>query len=286
MGEALRDSIKLLNFATSSSNNGQQSSTRETYHGILRDENDFLVLCEASLLGFIPMLTHADLPSDIRSGSIFVWSEDSLGTSNLEDWISWQTTSPLPYSILYKERGGNLLKQHFRLATSTKQRICVLSYLSISDLMTDELKRPTRDISLSHLSPQRIQDGYTDGFGKNPLRWAEVSNLRIPASDSRVPFLPPKCFERYCTGALDRFSIKRLLPFHQIPQQGDINASSQVNRAIGQLKRPIQAPLGRTELEAKLIQKLNRAFVVQEVLVSHSAYRHYANPDGMSGCRV
>ncbi|KAB8213380.1 hypothetical protein BDV33DRAFT_64070 [Aspergillus novoparasiticus] len=273
MGEALHDSIKLLNFATSSSNNGHQSSPRETYYGILRDKTDVVVLCEASLLGFIPMLTHADLPCDIRSGSIFVWSEDRLGTSNLEDGRSWQTTSPLPYSALYREREGTLLKQHFRLRTSANQGISVLSYLSISDLMTAELKRPTSDISLSHLYPQRFQNGYMDDLGKSPLHWAEVSNVGIPANASQVSFLPAKYFESHCTGISDRFSKRPPLPFGQIPQQGDINVNSQVHCAVGQLKRPIYTALGRTELDAKLIQKLNRAFVVQEALVSHRHYR-------------
>ncbi|KAB8212716.1 hypothetical protein BDV33DRAFT_210974 [Aspergillus novoparasiticus] len=85
MGEALRDAIKLLILQLRCLIMAFRAVPKETYHGILRNETDILVLYETSPLGFIQMLTHADLPSDISLGSILVWSENRPETLNLED---------------------------------------------------------------------------------------------------------------------------------------------------------------------------------------------------------
>ncbi|KAB8213089.1 hypothetical protein BDV33DRAFT_210545 [Aspergillus novoparasiticus] len=66
----------------------QGTWSKESYNGIIRTEEDALLLCDASIQGILPMLTRP-LPSErnirISPGSIFIWDEHRLGVSSLKD---------------------------------------------------------------------------------------------------------------------------------------------------------------------------------------------------------
>ncbi|KAE8315888.1 hypothetical protein BDV41DRAFT_529414 [Aspergillus transmontanensis] len=150
--------------------------------------------------------------------------------------------------------------------------------------MTNKLKRPTRDISLSHLYPQRFQVGRIDDFRRKYLYSAKESNICAPAKHPWLRFLSPIHPEQHCTGTLNRQPQSQSPPSSPLPthvadqifwrdwsrgdtdrqplviRQGDANAKPQQTRAVGRPRYPTQKPLGRTEVEIELIRKIDRAF--------------------------
>ncbi|THC98412.1 hypothetical protein EYZ11_002131 [Aspergillus tanneri] len=232
---------------------------KETYYGILRTEEDVLVLCEASMQGITPLLTETPPLGEmlsIRPGSIFVWEEARIGRKKLHDGISWRIIKHFQHSFLYRDRGGcGLLKQLYTLNTSNGQRIHVQCYFRDSDVYTMQLQQPTTDPLFRDIRVQMeiytkrktgshhpIQAGHIEDVCRKSLCLAQRENSGIAVrTATSYPFTPSD-------------------PRKEVPREHTVRHSP--SGSTGRMSPRVQKlRVNRTVEETKLLYKLDRAFL-------------------------
>jgi Gti1/Pac2 family transcription factor len=179
---------KPLPFVAGGFGGAQSARGMETYYGHVPYPADAILLFEACRLNVLPRV-HRRLSEkerrSIRSGSVFVWDEGEAGFRRWTDGKSWSASRVSAGStfLTYREMEGirrsglarsegdgednvedevvrydykpdGLMKQSFKITTSTRQKLQLISYYSHSQHPSG-LVPPTLDIHLKHIHPPK-----------------------------------------------------------------------------------------------------------------------------------
>ncbi|TPX48671.1 hypothetical protein SeMB42_g02900 [Synchytrium endobioticum] len=152
-----------------------------TYNGYVASTADALLLFEAVRLGRLNRvkgrLSELERRTYIRSGSVFVWSEDEAGMKRWTDGVNWsasridgsflvyhevetrhRSSISKPFEYTIKDKG--LIKRAMSVTTHDGRKHRLVSYCTKEHLQEKRLRKPREDPSLvdiaieTHLYPE------------------------------------------------------------------------------------------------------------------------------------